>query len=307
VVGSASYDPFGGVLSQQGFTSPWGFAGEYHDPTTGLQYLRARWYQPGVGRFTQVDPFPGVVSLPLTQNPYVYGLNSPTNLTDPTGKDPLLVALGYAGLAGLLAGGAELWAQTAYYMIDLGCTWAQTWHLLNWGKIAGAAFNAALATFEYIAFATLLPEALIARIVLGFAVGAATNVVGDFAGRAVETFINHRLPQNNPFDFRTYYSDILVGGIFAVAGEIIGSVLRGTKIQAESEMNVAQLLQDDTSERILYTDISEKSARALTRRYFHQSLLIANAQQVIKQSDHAMKILNIGLNSTLWYILLTEE
>jgi len=36
-VGSASYDPFGGVLAQQGFTSPWGFAGEYHDPTTGWQ------------------------------------------------------------------------------------------------------------------------------------------------------------------------------------------------------------------------------------------------------------------------------
>ncbi len=59
VVGSASCDPFGGALSRQGFTSPWGFAGEYHDPLTGLQYLRARWYQPGVGRFTQGDPFPG--------------------------------------------------------------------------------------------------------------------------------------------------------------------------------------------------------------------------------------------------------
>jgi hypothetical protein len=43
VAGQASFDPFGGFLSQPGFTSlPWGFAGEYHDPTTGLQYLRAR-------------------------------------------------------------------------------------------------------------------------------------------------------------------------------------------------------------------------------------------------------------------------
>ncbi len=63
VVGSASYDPFGGELSRQGFTSPWGFAGEYHDPTTGLQYLRARWYQPGVGRFTQGDPCPSQTAL----------------------------------------------------------------------------------------------------------------------------------------------------------------------------------------------------------------------------------------------------
>jgi len=44
-----------------------------------------------MGRFTQGDPFPGVLALPLTLNPYVYGLNSPTNLTDPTGKDLLFL------------------------------------------------------------------------------------------------------------------------------------------------------------------------------------------------------------------------
>lgn len=89
VVGSASYDPFGGVLAQQGFTSPWGFAGEYHDPTTGWQYLRARWYNPAIGRFTQGDPFPGVASLPLTQNPYVYGLNGQEPSRRPTQARPL--------------------------------------------------------------------------------------------------------------------------------------------------------------------------------------------------------------------------
>jgi len=105
-VGSASYAPFGGVLSQQGFTSPWGFAGEYHDPTTGLQYLRARWYQPGVGRFTQGDPFPGVLALPLTLNPYVYAVNNPVRYTDPSGRFPFLLL----GAVALYAAGAA-----AYY------------------------------------------------------------------------------------------------------------------------------------------------------------------------------------------------
>jgi len=124
VVGSASYDPFGGVLSQPGFTSPWGYAGEYHDPTTGLQYLRARWYQPGVGRFMQGDPFPGVLVLPLTLNPYVYAVNNPINFTDSTGETPLGLALG----AGLIA--ATIRAAFSYAQYAPGHSMAQTLELV---------------------------------------------------------------------------------------------------------------------------------------------------------------------------------
>jgi RHS repeat-associated protein len=37
------------------------FAGEQTDPS-GLYYLRARYYDPLTGRFTQMDPFPGVLT-----------------------------------------------------------------------------------------------------------------------------------------------------------------------------------------------------------------------------------------------------
>ncbi len=68
VVGAREYDPYGAIIQQQGVNpTPLGFAGEWHDSATGLQYLRARWYQPETGRFTQVDPFPGVLPLPATQ------------------------------------------------------------------------------------------------------------------------------------------------------------------------------------------------------------------------------------------------
>jgi hypothetical protein len=62
--------------------------------------LRARWYDSATGRFTQVDPFPGLFSVPATQHPYAYALNNPIRYTDPSGE--------FVGaiLGGLVIGGA---------------------------------------------------------------------------------------------------------------------------------------------------------------------------------------------------------
>jgi len=105
VVGARDYDPYGAILQQQGvIPSPLGFAGEWHDSATGLQYLRARWYQPATGRFTQVDPFPGVLSLPATQHPYQYALNNPLRYTDPSGESVLLSVLMAVGIGAVIGG-----------------------------------------------------------------------------------------------------------------------------------------------------------------------------------------------------------
>jgi RHS repeat-associated protein len=65
------------------------FTGEQFDakarPSQGLYYLRARYYDPGIGRFLTRDPVLGIVPLPSSQNRYVYVLNEPTSLTDPSG------------------------------------------------------------------------------------------------------------------------------------------------------------------------------------------------------------------------------
>jgi RHS repeat-associated protein len=106
-VGALTYDPYGGIVQQHGIIpTPLGFAGEWHDPTTGLQYLRARWYQPQTGRFTQVDPFAGFLTLPATQHPYQYGLNNPVRYTDPSGE----IAVG--AVVGAAAVGAAIGAAT---------------------------------------------------------------------------------------------------------------------------------------------------------------------------------------------------
>ncbi len=65
-----------------------GFTGEWYDPALGMVYLRARWYAPGVGRFTQPDPYPCPLCLSPTLSLYIYADNHPINRTDPTGLFP---------------------------------------------------------------------------------------------------------------------------------------------------------------------------------------------------------------------------
>jgi RHS repeat-associated protein len=65
----------------------WRFTGELQDSRVarGMYYLRARYYDPALGRFIGRDPFWGLEGNPQSQNRYPYVLNNPANLIDPTG------------------------------------------------------------------------------------------------------------------------------------------------------------------------------------------------------------------------------
>jgi RHS repeat-associated protein len=52
---SANYDIFGAVRTSSGPQSVFGFTGEQRDAETGFTYLRARYLDPALGRFTQAD------------------------------------------------------------------------------------------------------------------------------------------------------------------------------------------------------------------------------------------------------------
>jgi uncharacterized protein RhaS with RHS repeats len=62
--------------------------------STGLQYLRARYYDPATGRFLSQDP------LPLLQR-YPYVGNNPANLFDPSGQIAGYVQDPVTGFGGL--------------------------------------------------------------------------------------------------------------------------------------------------------------------------------------------------------------
>ena len=86
VAGAYAYDVFGSVRSHSGATTEWSFTGEQNDPT-GLEFLRARYYDPALGRFLSRDPFSGYLTMPQTLNRYPYVLNNPVNYIDPFGLD----------------------------------------------------------------------------------------------------------------------------------------------------------------------------------------------------------------------------
>ena len=68
-------------------TNAFRYCGEYYDAETGTIYLRARYYDPRIGRFNRRDSFMGRRTDPLSLNRYVYCKNNPIRYTDPSGYD----------------------------------------------------------------------------------------------------------------------------------------------------------------------------------------------------------------------------
>jgi len=88
VVKEYDYDAFGNLQGNgkdKEDTNPFRYCGEYWDAETGTIYLRARYYNPRIGRFTQED----LVGAGL--NWYTYCENNPVNRIDPWGLDSYIL------------------------------------------------------------------------------------------------------------------------------------------------------------------------------------------------------------------------
>ncbi|MCL1974687.1 MAG: RHS repeat-associated core domain-containing protein [Firmicutes bacterium] len=89
IVKTYDFDAFGNERnSDPADTNPFRYCGEYFDRETGTIYLRARYYNPMVGRFSQQDGWEfGKLNDPLSLNLYTYCMNNPVMLIDPSGHE----------------------------------------------------------------------------------------------------------------------------------------------------------------------------------------------------------------------------
>ena len=139
VTGRYSYDAFGAERSHYGVgQTNFTFAGEQIDKDTGLQYLRARYYNPIDGRFISVDPIPSNLIEPQKLNHYIYAINNPLRYIDPKGESIIGAAIfavttfaigvnvGVYGqaLSDVLDNMAEMRAPTDWEFSDLATYWA---------------------------------------------------------------------------------------------------------------------------------------------------------------------------------------
>ncbi|MBL1259194.1 MAG: RHS repeat-associated core domain-containing protein [Thiotrichaceae bacterium] len=86
------YDTFGTrthvKTANTGSNQHFGYTGQMQDAESGLLYLRARYYDPAIGRFISADPYLGRMAEPVTQNRYIYVHNNPLLYSDPSGNCP---------------------------------------------------------------------------------------------------------------------------------------------------------------------------------------------------------------------------
>ncbi len=106
VVNTYEYTPWGEIRSEsETVDNPIKYAGEYYDDELDMIYLRARYYNPQIGRFTSLDIEEGEIASPLDMNRYVYCRNNPIKYVDPTGEGVLLACIIIGAVVGAVAGG----------------------------------------------------------------------------------------------------------------------------------------------------------------------------------------------------------
>jgi len=83
------YAPYGQSVASMGAApnGP-GYTGHVNDPDTGLVYMQARYYDPGMGRFLSVDPVGMTPGNVFNFGRYAYANNNPSKFTDPDGRCP---------------------------------------------------------------------------------------------------------------------------------------------------------------------------------------------------------------------------
>jgi RHS repeat-associated protein len=126
-------------LNQAGTTTnSYLYTGQQFDSLTGLYDLRARYYDPALGRFLSQDTYPYNSSNPVELNRYTYAGNNPVNRFDPSGHMFIETAINYAKSIKNVAVTYGIGAAVTYtYLLALNTPWIVTGLLIIGGTMEG--------------------------------------------------------------------------------------------------------------------------------------------------------------------------
>jgi len=210
-----SYDPYGQLRTNlqipNSQSTDFGFTGEQTDPT-GLLFLRARYYDANVGRFTSRDSFPGLIETPQSLNRYAYALGNPVLYTDPSGNCVEgVTALICAGGAGAAIGiGINIYTQLQQH--------EGRWNCLDPKEIFIAGAVGAVAGVVFVAtFGAILPT--VGATLPGFMLaGGLAGVLTGLGARMTDTVLRGDLSDQaayniaNPQAILTDFAGGAIGG-----------------------------------------------------------------------------------------------
>ena len=240
-VSTYSYDEFGVTTSAgQCVDNPYQYNAEYTDDLTGMQYLRARYYNAQTGSFITADTYAGRVTTPLSLNRYAYTHNNPLIGRDPSGHFILTAIVVGAVVGAAIGGGISTYKEVKKAKADPNYK-VNGWNILKGAAIGGAvgAIGGAATTLFTAAAAGVSVSAVtgstFASLGYGatFLVGGGSAVVSGIANRGISgtwDYLDGTTRYSswksaaanifvNTFNPLSMAGDFLIGGTFSVASK----------------------------------------------------------------------------------------
>ncbi len=204
----------------------------------GLYFNRARYYQPGLGRFIGEDPEIGENYQPVTLHRYLYGSSDSVNNIDPSGRDTSLFGLTISNLiASSLTGALSVATINAWKYALSGADSSQIAKAAGEGAIvgglsgfAGAWVGGAIST---------LAASTGSSIVVGAIAGAASGAISNVVKQSIENYL--RLMESDgefewKFNLEEFYISTATAGL---AGGIVAKIqgIQGVPVSTWASRN----------------------------------------------------------------------